>query len=195
MGITQLGVNYRYQEIMGTLGDTAFYNFEKNTGCPEPWLPGPVCWVRMAKGNNGVYFHVHACAASVSKEISHACISVGKPRIGKGSALGAFRKASSGRSLNRWIRLHTLSRKKTCAACARVRGLHRINGLPSHWLPREESEKWAKEGVLSPQEGILGRFFKAGQYDVRPLCVKACASCARNLGNRRIREIGKWRGI
>ena len=46
---------------MGTLGDRAFYKFEKSTGCPEPWLPGPVCWVRMAKGNDGVYFHVHAC--------------------------------------------------------------------------------------------------------------------------------------
>jgi hypothetical protein len=41
---------------MGTLGDTAIYNFEKNTGCPERWLLGPVCWVRMAKGNSGVYF-------------------------------------------------------------------------------------------------------------------------------------------
>jgi hypothetical protein len=32
--------NFRYQEFMGTLGDTAIYNFEKNTGCPERWLLG-----------------------------------------------------------------------------------------------------------------------------------------------------------
>jgi hypothetical protein len=51
--------NYRYQEFMGTLGDIAFYKFEKSTGCPEPWLPGPVCWVRIAKGNDEVYFHFH----------------------------------------------------------------------------------------------------------------------------------------
>ena len=44
---------------MGTFGDTAIYNFEKNTGCPERWLQGPVSWVRIAKGNNGVYFHFH----------------------------------------------------------------------------------------------------------------------------------------
>jgi hypothetical protein len=56
----QLSVNYRYREFMGTLGDRAIYNFEKNTGCPERWLLGPVCWVRMAKGSSGVYFHVHA---------------------------------------------------------------------------------------------------------------------------------------
>ena len=64
MGILRNSVfNYRYQEFMGTLGDRAIYNFEKNTGCPEPWLPGPVSWVRMAKGISGVYFHfhVHAC--------------------------------------------------------------------------------------------------------------------------------------
>ena len=55
--------------MMGTFGDVAFYKFEKNKECPEPWLPGPVCWGRMAKGNNGVYFHVHACAASVSNKL------------------------------------------------------------------------------------------------------------------------------
>ena len=44
---------------MGTLGDTAIYNFEKSAGCPEPWLLGPVSWARMAKGNDGVYFHFH----------------------------------------------------------------------------------------------------------------------------------------
>ena len=62
-----LRVIYGYQEFVGTLGYAAIYNFEKNTGCPEGRLLGPVCWGRMAKGNNGVYFHVHACAASVSK--------------------------------------------------------------------------------------------------------------------------------
>ena len=55
--------------MMGTFGDVAFYKFEKNKECPEPWLPGPVCWGRIAKGNNGAYFHVHACAASVSNKL------------------------------------------------------------------------------------------------------------------------------
>ena len=48
--------NYRYQEFMGTLGDTAIYNFEKNIGCPERWLLGPVSWARMAEIRNEVYF-------------------------------------------------------------------------------------------------------------------------------------------
>ena len=62
---------------MGTLGDAAIYNFEKNTGCLEPRLPEPVWYVRMAKGNNGVYFHIDACAASARMraiEIGDACI-------------------------------------------------------------------------------------------------------------------------
>jgi hypothetical protein len=46
---------YGTRKITETSGDVAFYNFEKSTGCPEPWLPGPVCWGRMTKGNNGVY--------------------------------------------------------------------------------------------------------------------------------------------
>jgi hypothetical protein len=54
---------------MGTLGDGTFYNFEKNTGYPEPWVLWPVYRGRMGKGNKGVYFHVHACAASVSKKL------------------------------------------------------------------------------------------------------------------------------
>jgi hypothetical protein len=51
---------------MGTLCDAAIYNFEKNTGCPEPWLPRPVCWVGMAKGNNGVYFHFRTALPSAA---------------------------------------------------------------------------------------------------------------------------------
>jgi hypothetical protein len=42
---------------MGTLGYAAIYNFGKNTEYPEGRLLGPVCWGRMAEGNNGVYFH------------------------------------------------------------------------------------------------------------------------------------------
>jgi hypothetical protein len=67
--------NYRYQEFMGTLGDTAIYNFEKNTGRPKRWLLGPVSWVRIAKGNSGVYFHfhfhVHACRHSSRCMVTH----------------------------------------------------------------------------------------------------------------------------
>jgi hypothetical protein len=43
---------------MCTLGDTAFYNFEKMTGVQEGWVLGPNCWGRKGKGIIGVYFHV-----------------------------------------------------------------------------------------------------------------------------------------
>jgi hypothetical protein len=48
------------------LADAAFYNFEKMTGYHEQWLLGLVCWIRMAKGNNGVYFHFRTALPSAA---------------------------------------------------------------------------------------------------------------------------------
>jgi hypothetical protein len=55
-------VIYGYQEIVGALGDAAFYKFEKSTVCLEPWLSGPVCWDIMTEIGKEVYFHF-ACIA------------------------------------------------------------------------------------------------------------------------------------
>jgi hypothetical protein len=50
------------------------------------------------------------------------------------------------------------------AACAGQRELR--DRLRQFGLKSGKSEKWAKGGVLSPYEGILGPFFKAGEYEV-----------------------------
>jgi hypothetical protein len=59
--------NCRYQEFKGTLGDTAIYKFEKNTGCNDGFL-GQLVGLEWRKGIVGVLFS--RCMGNLNSEAS-----------------------------------------------------------------------------------------------------------------------------